>query len=88
MVADARVIVEEEDHGKDVVLDQPKNVMKKDDSIPSYSLGLGLSQPDSESPVPQTSSLPDPNTVGVDEDNGSEDDDDGAPLRFPLRNTS
>ncbi|KAJ8429603.1 hypothetical protein Cgig2_008833 [Carnegiea gigantea] len=69
-------------------MDQPNNVMKKDDIIPSYSVGLGLSQPDSESPVPQTTSVPDPSAAGVDEDGGSEDDDDGAPLRFPLRNTS
>ncbi|KAJ8425633.1 LOW QUALITY PROTEIN: hypothetical protein Cgig2_024288 [Carnegiea gigantea] len=79
------VIVEKEDHCEDVVRDQPNNFMKKDDSIPSYSLGLGLSQPDSQSPIPQPTSMPDPNTAGVNEDDGSEDHDDGAPLRFPLR---
>ncbi|KAJ8420267.1 hypothetical protein Cgig2_004592 [Carnegiea gigantea] len=64
LVANASVIIEKEDHHEDVLLDQPNNVMKKDDSIPSYSLGLGLSQPDSQSPVPQTTSMPDPNTAG------------------------
>ncbi|KAJ8427420.1 hypothetical protein Cgig2_013664 [Carnegiea gigantea] len=54
--------------------------MKKDDSIPSYSLGLGI--------IPQTTSVPDPSTAGVSEDDGIEDDDDGAPLRIPLRNNS
>ncbi|KAJ8420610.1 LOW QUALITY PROTEIN: hypothetical protein Cgig2_023944 [Carnegiea gigantea] len=39
--------------------------MKKDDSIPSYSLGLGLSQSDSQSLVPHTTSMPDPSTAGV-----------------------
>jgi len=38
LVADASVIVEKEDHCEDVALDQPNNIMKKDDSIPSYSL--------------------------------------------------
>jgi len=32
--------------------------------------------------------MPDPSTAGVNEDDGIEDDDDGAPLRFLLRNTS
>ncbi|KAJ8425627.1 hypothetical protein Cgig2_024282 [Carnegiea gigantea] len=82
---DASVIIEKEDHCKDVVLDQLNKFMKKDDSIPSYSLGLGLSQPDSQSRIPQITSVPDPNTAGVNEDDGSEDDDDGAPLRFLLR---
>ncbi|KAJ8428621.1 hypothetical protein Cgig2_009147 [Carnegiea gigantea] len=54
LVTDTSVIVEEEDHHEDVVQDQPNNVMKKDDNIPSYSLGLGLSQPDNESLNPQT----------------------------------
>jgi len=40
LVANASVIVEKEDHHEDVLLDQPYNIMKKDDSIPSYSLGL------------------------------------------------
>jgi len=30
----------------------------------------------------------DPNTSGINEADGSEEDDDGAPLRFLLRNTS
>ncbi|KAJ8425612.1 hypothetical protein Cgig2_005291 [Carnegiea gigantea] len=88
LVSDANIIVEKEGHHEDVVLDQPKSVMKKGDSIPSYSLGLGLSQPDSQSLVPQTTSAPHPGTVGVNEDDGGEDDDDNAPLRFPLRNSS
>ncbi|KAJ8437686.1 hypothetical protein Cgig2_028624 [Carnegiea gigantea] len=78
LVIDASVTVEKEDHREDVVLDQPNNVIKKDDSIPSYSLRLGLSQPDTQSP----------RTAGVNEDDDSEDDDEGTPLRFPLRNTS
>ncbi|KAJ8423661.1 LOW QUALITY PROTEIN: hypothetical protein Cgig2_006240 [Carnegiea gigantea] len=85
LVADTSVTVEKEDYRKDVVLDQPNNVMKKDDSIPSSNLRLGLSQSDSQSP---TTSVPDPNTVGVNEDDDNEDDGDGAPLSFPLKNTS
>ncbi|KAJ8421684.1 hypothetical protein Cgig2_008642 [Carnegiea gigantea] len=46
--------------------------MKKDCSMPSNSLGSGLN----------------PSTVAVNEDDGIEDDDDGAPLRFTFRNTS
>ncbi|KAJ8426948.1 LOW QUALITY PROTEIN: hypothetical protein Cgig2_022630 [Carnegiea gigantea] len=80
LVADASVTVKKEDHHEDVVLDQPNNVMKKDDSIPLYSLRLGLSQSDSQS---LTTSMLDPSTAGV-----SEDDDGGTSLRFPLRNTS
>ncbi|KAJ8425103.1 LOW QUALITY PROTEIN: hypothetical protein Cgig2_032216 [Carnegiea gigantea] len=80
LVADASVIVEKEDHHEDV----PNNIVKKDDSIPLYSLGLGLSQPNIQS---LTTSVPNPNTVG-EKNNGNEDDDDNAPLRFPLRNTS
>ncbi|KAJ8425637.1 hypothetical protein Cgig2_024292 [Carnegiea gigantea] len=80
LVVDANIIVEKEEHCEDVVLDHPNNFMKKDDSVPSYSLGLGLSQPNSQSPIPQTTSVPNPNTIRV-----NEDDNDGAPLRFPLR---
>ncbi|KAJ8445638.1 hypothetical protein Cgig2_018579 [Carnegiea gigantea] len=32
--------------------------------------------------------MPDPSIAAVNEDDGIEDDNDGAPLRFPLRNTS
>ncbi|KAJ8421446.1 hypothetical protein Cgig2_013880 [Carnegiea gigantea] len=88
LVSDASIIIEKEDHRDDVVLDQPKNITKKDDSILSYSLGLGLSQPDSQSSVPQTTSVPDLITIGVNENDGGKDDNDDAPLRFPLRNTS
>ncbi|KAJ8429727.1 hypothetical protein Cgig2_024979 [Carnegiea gigantea] len=56
--------------------------------MPSYSLGLGLSQPDSQSPVPQNTSVPDPSTTVVNEDDGIEDDDGSAPFRIPLRSTS
>ncbi|KAJ8420848.1 hypothetical protein Cgig2_023137 [Carnegiea gigantea] len=45
LVADASVTTEKEDQREHVVLDQSNNVMKKDDSIALYSLGLGLSQP-------------------------------------------
>ncbi|KAJ8426724.1 hypothetical protein Cgig2_004223 [Carnegiea gigantea] len=88
LVTDVSVTIEKKDHCEDMVLNQPKNVTKKDDRISSYSLGLGLSQPDSQSPVLQTSYVPDPSTVGLNEDDGGEDDNDGAPLRFPLSNTS
>ncbi|KAJ8420955.1 hypothetical protein Cgig2_025809 [Carnegiea gigantea] len=88
LVSDARIIIEKKEHREDVVLDQPKSITKKDASILSYSLGLELSQPDNQNPVPQTTSVPNPSTIGVDEDDGIEDDEDGAPFRFPLRNTS
>ncbi|KAJ8430763.1 hypothetical protein Cgig2_009068 [Carnegiea gigantea] len=84
LVSDASIIIEEEEHCEDVL----KGITKKDDSIPSYSLGLRLSQPDSQSPVLQTTSVSDPSTVRVNEDDGTENIDNGAPLRFPLRNTS
>jgi len=83
LVSDASIIVEKEEHHADVVLDQPKSIIKKDLNMPSYSLGLGLSQSDSQSSIPQNSSVPDPSTIVV-----NEDDDNGAPLRFPLRSTS
>ncbi|KAJ8436154.1 hypothetical protein Cgig2_029766 [Carnegiea gigantea] len=63
LVFDANIIVEKQEHHEDVVLDQPKSVTKKDHSMPSNSLGLGLND-------------------------GIEDDDNGAPLKFPLGNTS
>ncbi|KAJ8434778.1 LOW QUALITY PROTEIN: hypothetical protein Cgig2_003106 [Carnegiea gigantea] len=85
LVADASIIVEKGDHCEDVVLDQPNSVMKKENIIPLYSLGLRLSQPDSQSP---TNSVPDPSTARANKDDGREDDDNGAPSRFLLRNTS
>ncbi|KAJ8421699.1 LOW QUALITY PROTEIN: hypothetical protein Cgig2_002596 [Carnegiea gigantea] len=88
LVFDANVIIEKEKYREDVVLDQLKSVMKEDPSMLSCSLGLGLSQPDSQSLVPQNTSVPNPSTAAVNEDDGIEDDDDGAPLRFILRNTS
>ncbi|KAJ8420164.1 hypothetical protein Cgig2_006922 [Carnegiea gigantea] len=87
-VSNASIIVEKEEHREDVVLDQPNSVIKEDRSMPSYSLGLGLSQLDSQSPVPQNTSMPDSSTIAVNEDDGNEDDDDGDPSRFTLRNTS
>ncbi|KAJ8420870.1 hypothetical protein Cgig2_023870 [Carnegiea gigantea] len=87
-VKDVSVIVEKEDFHEDVVLDHPKSVTKKDDSIPSCGLGLGLSQSDSQSSVPHTTSVPDLSTAVVNEDDGGEDDDVGAQLRFLLSNTS
>ncbi|KAJ8434824.1 hypothetical protein Cgig2_033546 [Carnegiea gigantea] len=83
LLSDSSIIIEKEEQREDVVLDQPKSIMKKNDSI-----SLGLSQPDNQSPVPQTTFVPDLSTAGVNEDDGIEDDDDGAPLRFPLKNTS
>ena len=56
--------------------------------MPSYSRGLRLSQPNSQSPVPQNTSVPDPTTAEVNKDDGIKHDDDGAPLRFTLRSTS
>jgi len=43
LIFDASIIVDKEEHCEDVALDQAKSVMKKDDNMPSYSLGLGLS---------------------------------------------
>jgi len=88
LVFDASVIIEKEEHYEEVVLDQPKSIMKEDRSMPSYSRGLRLSQPNSQSPVPQNTSVPDPTTAEVNKDDGIKDDDDGAPLRFTLRSTS
>ncbi|KAJ8439653.1 LOW QUALITY PROTEIN: hypothetical protein Cgig2_021665 [Carnegiea gigantea] len=85
LVTDASVNVEKEDHREDMVLNQPNNVIKKDNSILSYSLWLA---PDSQNSVPLTTSVPDPSTARVNEDNGSEEDDDSTLLKFPLRNTS
>ncbi|KAJ8419722.1 hypothetical protein Cgig2_020783 [Carnegiea gigantea] len=73
LVADASAIVEKDDHREDVVLDQPNSVTKKNDTIPSYSLGLGFSQPDSQSPVPQTNSVSDLSTTRSNDDDGDED---------------
>jgi len=61
--------------------------LKKDESIPSFSLCLGLSQPDSQSPALVSTSVPDPSTIG-EKDNEDDDDDGDAPMGFPLRNTS
>ncbi|KAJ8420795.1 hypothetical protein Cgig2_016838 [Carnegiea gigantea] len=69
LVADASVTIEKEDHHEDVVLAQQT-------IIPSYSLWLGLSQSDSQSPIPHTTSVPNPSTAGFNEDDGREDDDD------------
>ncbi|KAJ8426827.1 LOW QUALITY PROTEIN: hypothetical protein Cgig2_022608 [Carnegiea gigantea] len=68
-----------------MVLDQAKSVTKKDHSMLSYSLGLGLN---SQSPVPHNTSVPDPSTAMINEDDGIEDDDDSTPFRIPLRSTS
>ncbi|KAJ8420707.1 hypothetical protein Cgig2_000530 [Carnegiea gigantea] len=87
-VSDASIIIKKEEHHEDVVLDQPKNIIKKDHSMPSYSLGLGLSQLDNQSPVPQNTPMPDPRTAVVNQDYGIADDDDGAPFRIPFRSTS
>ncbi|KAJ8431651.1 hypothetical protein Cgig2_024123 [Carnegiea gigantea] len=65
LVLDVSIIVKKEDHRWHLVLDQPNSIMKKDDSIPSYCLRLGLSQLDSQSLVPQTTSMPDPSTSRV-----------------------
>ncbi|KAJ8420656.1 hypothetical protein Cgig2_021601 [Carnegiea gigantea] len=80
LVSDASIIVEKDEHHED----QLRSVTKKDHSMPSYSLGLGLSQPDSQSPVPQNTSMLDPSTATVNENDGIEDDDDSPPFRIPL----
>ncbi|KAJ8431997.1 hypothetical protein Cgig2_005926 [Carnegiea gigantea] len=79
LVFDANIIVKKEEHHEAMVLDH---------SMLSYSLGLGLSQSDSQSPVPQNTCVPDLSTAAVEEYNVIKDDNNGAPLRFPLRNTS
>ncbi|KAJ8427649.1 hypothetical protein Cgig2_010662 [Carnegiea gigantea] len=86
-VADASVNVKKEEQRENVLMNQAKKEMKKDDCITSFSLGLELSQSDSQSPVPQTTFVPDPKIAGEKHD-GNEDDDDVAPLLFLLRNTS
>ncbi|KAJ8427309.1 hypothetical protein Cgig2_032958 [Carnegiea gigantea] len=80
LVSDASIIVKKKEHCED-----PKSVTKNDHSMPSHSLGLGLSEPDSQSLVPQNTSVPYPSAAAVNEDNGVKDDDDAAPLRFTLR---
>jgi len=75
LVSDACVIVKKEEHYEDVVLDQPKSVTKEDCSMMPYSPGLGLSQSNSQSPVPQNTSMPDPSIVAVNKDEGIKDDD-------------
>ncbi|KAJ8419744.1 hypothetical protein Cgig2_027326 [Carnegiea gigantea] len=65
LVFDASIIIEKEEHCEDVVIDQPKSITKKDYSMPSYNLGLRLSQPDRQSPVPQSTFVPDPNNAAV-----------------------
>ncbi|KAJ8431061.1 LOW QUALITY PROTEIN: hypothetical protein Cgig2_027116 [Carnegiea gigantea] len=62
--------------------------LMKDDNIPLFSLGLGLSQLASQSLFPISTYMPDPNTTSEKNNNNVDDDDDDAPLRFPLRNTS
>ncbi|KAJ8424499.1 hypothetical protein Cgig2_020044 [Carnegiea gigantea] len=59
-VVDIRVSVEKEDHCENVFMDQAKKETNKDNNIPSFSLGLGLSQPNRQSPVPYSTSVPDP----------------------------
>jgi len=86
-MVDASVSVEKEDHHENLLMDQAKKEMNKDDSNPSFSLGLEFYQPDNQSPVPQSTSVSDPNTAG-EKHNANEDNYDGAPLIFPLRNTS
>jgi len=61
--------------------------MKKDDRMPSFSIGLGLSQANSQSPNPQTISVPGLKTTR-EKHNGNKHDGDGAQLIFSLRNTS
>ncbi|KAJ8424730.1 hypothetical protein Cgig2_011962 [Carnegiea gigantea] len=68
------------------VMDQAKQELKKASSISSFTLVLGVSQPDTQSPVPTSRSVPDQNIVR--ETDNDKDDDDDAPLRFPLRQTS
>ncbi|KAJ8423850.1 hypothetical protein Cgig2_024096 [Carnegiea gigantea] len=62
-VADASVSIKKEDHHENVLMDQAKKKMNKNASMLSFSLGLGLSQPDSQSPVPQSTSVPDLSTT-------------------------
>ena len=56
-MANACISVDKEEHPEDVLMDQAKKEMKKDDTMPSFSRGLGLSQPNNQSPVPQTTSM-------------------------------
>jgi len=55
--------------------------------MPLFRLGLGLSQLDSQSPVPTSTSLLDSNTVR-EKDDHNEDDNDGTLLRFSSRDTT
>ena len=85
-MTEASVSVEREDYCENMLMDQAKREMNKDNSMPSFSLGLGPSQLDNQSSVPQTTFMPDPNTDLEKYD--ANEDDDGAPLIFHLRNTS
>jgi len=82
-MVDADVGVDREQQREDVVMDQVKQELKKANSISSFNLVLGPSQSDTQSPIPTSTSVPDRNIVG--EKDNDKDDDDSAPLRFPLR---
>ncbi|KAJ8426636.1 hypothetical protein Cgig2_020572 [Carnegiea gigantea] len=79
-VAEASVSIKREDYREKVLMDQAKKEMNKDNSMPSFTLGLGPSQLDNQSSVPQTTSVLNPNTDGEMHDT-NEDDDDGTLLR-------
>ncbi|KAJ8421665.1 hypothetical protein Cgig2_007970 [Carnegiea gigantea] len=82
-MVNASISVDKEEHRENILMDQAKKEMKRDDSLPSFSVGLGLSQPN----ILKTTFVLDPNITGK-KDDDNEDDDDGTLLRFPLRNTS
>ncbi|KAJ8420230.1 hypothetical protein Cgig2_030246 [Carnegiea gigantea] len=76
-MAEASVTTNKEDHYEQVLMGQMKEEL---------NLGQVLSQLDSQCPSPASTSVPNPNTID-EQDIDNKDDDDGAPLRFPLRNT-
>ena len=86
-MVDASISVEREEHREDVLMEQAKQESKKDDSMPSFNVGVRLSQLDSQSPVLASTPLPDPNTAKEKDDDNKEDHDD-APLRFSLWDTT
>ncbi|KAJ8425541.1 hypothetical protein Cgig2_007451 [Carnegiea gigantea] len=77
----ASIGVDKEEHYEDVLLDQVKKELKKDDILHN------------QNPVPKTKYVVYLSTTRKkdddnDDDDDDDDDDDGAPLRFPLRNSS
>ncbi|KAJ8424963.1 hypothetical protein Cgig2_000550 [Carnegiea gigantea] len=72
-IADADIGGERDEHHEEVVQDHPKQESKKDDSTPSFSLGLGLSQLDSQSSFAASTSILDQKTISEKDDDHQEE---------------